>query len=166
MADASVLGPPPRDGHRPSEFASTASSRPQCRAGSQRRQRLRPLRCKLVWPAPAGICANAPGAATGKQAQRQTQRRAAKNRLGSRLRGQRRQRAREREETRPGLNALLPDEVPLEPPHDPDETVPIPFTRPCSMARPDIPPGLRCVVHALNRTIIIACVKDAGCALN
>ncbi len=59
---------------------------------------------------------------------------------------QRRQRAREREETRPGFNALLPDEVPLEPPHDPDETVPIPFTRPCSMARPDIPPGLRCVV--------------------
>lgn len=59
---------------------------------------------------------------------------------------QRRQRAREREETRPGVNALLPDEIPVEPPHDPDETVPIPFTRPCSMARPDIPPGLRCVV--------------------
>ncbi|KLO09087.1 hypothetical protein SCHPADRAFT_582635 [Schizopora paradoxa] len=59
---------------------------------------------------------------------------------------QRRQRAREREEERPGMSALLPDEIPVEPPPDIDETVPIPFTRPCSMARPDIPPGLRCVV--------------------
>lgn len=56
---------------------------------------------------------------------------------------QRRQRARVRKES---ISALLPDEVPLEPPHHPDETVPIPFARPCSMARPNVPPTWRCVV--------------------
>lgn len=38
----------------------------------------------------------------------------------------RRLKAEEREKNRPGLSALLPDEIIVEPPHDPDETVPIP----------------------------------------
>lgn len=34
----------------------------------------------------------------------------------------------------------------MEPPHDPDELCPFPHMRPCSMARQDIPPAMRCVI--------------------
>ena len=40
----------------------------------------------------------------------------------------------------------LPEEELIEPPHPIDEEVPIPFTRPCSMARPEYPFALRCAI--------------------
>ena len=63
----------------------------------------------------------------------------AKNRL-------RREKAKERERQRPGISAMLPDEIIIDPPHDPDEKVPVPYVRSCSMARQDVPQGMRCVV--------------------
>ena len=52
--------------------------------------------------------------------------------------------ARERERT--PINALLPDEIVPEPPHDLDEQLHSPSTRPCSMARQDVPAQIRCYV--------------------
>lgn len=58
----------------------------------------------------------------------------------------RREKAKEKERQRPGVSALLPDEIIIDPPHDPDEKVTGKYVRSCSMARQDIPQGMRCVV--------------------
>ena len=59
---------------------------------------------------------------------------------------QRKERRMARERERTPLNALLPDEIVPEPPHNPDDQCETPSMRPCSMAKQDVPAFLRCYV--------------------